>query len=77
MSDIVRELRTTRPRVERYIDKALELGPTTALTDVPRRGHTAQIPAEVRAWVVSLARQKARGLGLSARRGAGFTDYGR
>lgn len=63
VSDIARELRTTRPRVERCVDKALELGPLAGLTDLPGRGRKPKIPAEARAWVVSLACQKPKDLG--------------
>jgi transposase len=63
VSDIARVFHTTRPTVERCLDKALELGPTAALKDLPGRGRKAQIPAEARAWVVSLACQKPKDLG--------------
>ncbi len=40
VSSIARKLGTNRPRVERCIDKALELGPMAALADLPGRGRT-------------------------------------
>ena len=63
VSAIARTLRTNRPKVERCIDKALQLGSSAALEDVPRSGRPAQIPPEARAWVVSLACQKPKDLG--------------
>jgi len=63
ISSIARSLNTHRPKVERCIDKALQLGPLTALADVPRTGRPAEIPADARAWVVSLACQKPKDLG--------------
>ena len=63
ISSIARSLHTNRPKVERCIDKALQLGATTALADVPRSGRPAKIPADARAWVVSLACQKPKDLG--------------
>lgn len=63
ISSIARALHTNRPKVERCIDKALQLGPLTALADVPRSGRPAEIPADARAWVVSVACQKPQELG--------------
>ena len=55
VSAIARELRTNRPKVERCVDKGLQLGALAALGDLPRKGRPGTIPAEARAWVVSLA----------------------
>lgn len=55
VSAIARELGTNRPKVERCVDKGLQLGPLAALGDLPRAGRPAQIPAAARAWVESLA----------------------
>ena len=55
VSAIARELGTNRPKVERCVDKGLQLGPLAALGDLPRPGRPAQIPAAARAWVESLA----------------------
>lgn len=63
VAGIARELNTTRPTVERCIDKALQLGPLVALADLPGRGRKPRISAEARAWVVSLACQKPTELG--------------
>lgn len=65
VSSIARTLHTNRPKVERCIDKALQLGPLAALEDIPRPGRPAQIPPEARAWVVSLACQKPKELGYA------------
>src|SRR5216684_4498134 len=51
VSSIARRLRTNRPKVERCIDKALQLGPLAALDDLPRSGKPASITMEARAWV--------------------------
>lgn len=63
ISAIARSPHTNRPKVERCINKALQLGPLTALADVPRSGLPATIPVEARTWVVSLACQKPKDLG--------------
>lgn len=63
ISAIARSLHTNRPKVQRCIDKALQLGAVTALEDVPRSGRPAEISAEARAWVVALACQKPVDLG--------------
>jgi transposase len=65
VSAIARELGTNRPKVERCLDKALQLGPRQALRDLPRSGRPAVITPEARAWVVSLACQKPKDLGYS------------
>ena len=38
ISSIARQLSTNSPKVERCIDKALQLGPLAALDDLPRPG---------------------------------------
>ena len=63
VSAIARELQTNRPKVERCIDKGLQLGAPAALSDLPRKGRPGQISAEARAWVVSLACVKPKQLG--------------
>jgi len=65
ISAIARQMRTNRPRVERCVDKALQLGALVALKELPGRGRKASIPAEARAWVISLACQKPKELGYS------------
>jgi hypothetical protein len=65
VSEIARALGTNRPRIERCVSKALELGVTQALVDLPGRGRRPVLSAEARAWVVSLACQKPKDLGYA------------
>jgi transposase len=65
VSAIARGMRTNRPKVERCLNKALQLGPSAALSDLPGRGRPARLTPEDRAWVVSLACQKPKELGYS------------
>ena len=62
---IVRRLGTYRRKVERLVDKALELGPLAALDDLKRRGRPAAITPEARAWLLALACEKPKELGYS------------
>lgn len=65
VSEIARSLTTNRPRVERCLDKALQMGPLAALSDMPRQGRPAKITDEAKAWVISVACQKPKTLGYS------------
>ena len=65
VSAIARQLGTNRPKVERCIEKALELGALAALDDLPRSGKPPTITPEARAWLVALACQKPTELGYS------------
>ena len=65
VSGIARRRGTNRPKVERCVDKALQLGALGALKDLPGRGKRPTIAPEARAWVVSLACQKPKDLGYS------------
>lgn len=65
VSGIAANLRTNRPRVERCLSKALELGVRGALQDLPGRGRHPRLTAEARAWVVALACQKPKELGYA------------
>jgi len=65
VSQIARALGTNRPRVERCLSKALDLGVAQALADLPGRGRRPAMTAEARAWVVSLACQKPKDLGYA------------
>jgi Helix-turn-helix domain len=58
VSEIAETMGTNRPRVERCVSKALELGVTQALADLSGRGRRPALTAEARAWVVALACQK-------------------
>lgn len=66
VSAIARKLETNRPKVERTIDRALQVGVLPSLDDLPRQGKPATIPAEAKAWVLSLACQKPKDLGYAA-----------
>jgi transposase len=63
VSEIARGLGTNRPRVERCVSKALELGVAQALADLPGRGRRPAMTPEARAWVVSLACRKPQDVG--------------
>jgi transposase len=65
VSAVARQLSTNRPRVERCIDKALQLGAITSLDDLPRSGKPPAITPEAKAWLVNLACQKPKELGYS------------
>jgi len=65
VSTIAAALGTNRPRVERCLAKALELGVRSALQDLPGRGRRSTLSAEGRIWVVALACQKPKDLGYA------------
>lgn len=65
VSAIAREAHTSRPTVERCLNKALQLGVAAALEDLPGRGRKAVVTPEARAWVVALACQKPKELGYA------------
>jgi transposase len=65
VSGLARRLGTNRPKVERCIDRALQVGPLAALDDLPRSGKPAAITMEARAWVIALACRKPKELGYS------------
>ena len=65
VSSLARMFSTNRPKVERCIDKALQLGVLTALDDLPRPGKRVRVLPEARAWLVALACQKPKDLGYS------------
>jgi transposase len=65
VSAIAAALRSNRPRIERCLRKALELGARGALQDLPGRGRRPRLGAEARAWVVALACQKPKELGYA------------
>ena len=67
VSSIASELRTNRPRVERCLSKALELGVRAALEDLPGRGRHPSLSAEGRAVGGCLGVPEAEGFGLCAR----------
>lgn len=63
VSQIARDLKTSRPRIERCLNKALQLGVAGALADLPGRGRPRVISEADRAWVIALACQKPKDLG--------------
>ncbi len=65
VSGIAATLRSNRPRVERCLSKALELGVRSALEDLPGRGRRPALSAEARAWVVNLACRKPKDWGYA------------
>lgn len=65
VSAIAAALRSNRPKIERCLSKALELGVRAALQDLPGRGRPARINDEEKAWVVNLACQKPKELGYA------------
>jgi len=65
ITDIAGRLDTSRTRVERCLDRALQDGPVTALEDRQRSGRPRKITPEARVWLVSLACQKPKDLGYS------------
>ena len=72
VSAIARMLGTNRQKVNRCIDKALQLGAEAALSDLPGRGRKRLIGRPARAWLVSLACRKQ---GQRARLCAGIVDH--
>jgi hypothetical protein len=65
VSAVARSLSTDRIKVERCLDKAMQLGVLAALEDLPGRGRRSPITPEAKAWVLSLACQKPKDLGYS------------
>ena len=53
----------THQTVQRCLDRAVRFGVMAALDDSPRPGKTPEITADAKAWLVSLACQKAKDLG--------------
>ena len=66
VSTIAREFETNRSKVERTIDRALQVGAITSLDDLPRSGKTPTITAEAKAWLVSIACKKPKDLGYAS-----------
>ena len=65
VSAIARELGTNRPKIERSIDKGLELGARAALNDLPRSGKPKSITAAAESWLVAEACRKPVDVGYS------------
>jgi transposase len=58
ISEIARTYNTNRPKVERQINKALQIGAIPSLDDIPRSGRSENITDEARTWLISLACSK-------------------
>src|ERR1700716_367867 len=65
VSAIATAFNTNRPKVERCVSKALELGVRAAMRDLPGRGRRRSILEEDKSWVVDLACQKPKDLGYA------------
>ncbi len=65
VSGIARDMHTSRPTVERCLNKALELGVHAALNDLPGRGRKPRLTPDARTWVINLACQKPKELGYA------------
>lgn len=65
ISAIARQYGTNRMKVERCVNKAIQLGAMASLDDLPGRGKPAKISEDARAWVLSLACLKPKDLGYS------------
>jgi transposase-like protein/transposase len=63
---IARALKTSRPSVRKWVDKALAMGASAALKDTWHRPHAPVITGEAKAWVVHLACSKPKEHGYAA-----------
>lgn len=66
VSAIAKKMGTNRPKVERTIDRALQIGAIASLTDLHRQGKPATISADAKAWLLSVACQKPKTLGYAS-----------
>lgn len=66
ITDIARQLNTTRPLVYRAIDKALAFGALQSLSDLQRSGRSRSIDDNAKKWVLSVACQKPTEIGYAA-----------
>ena len=65
-TEIQRLLDVSRPTIYKCIDKALATGAATGLKDRYHRAHAPQTSEAAKAWVVDLACQKHKYLGLAS-----------
>lgn len=65
VQETARRMGTNRMRVNRCVNKALSLGVTTALEDLPRRGRAPTISQDAVAWLVSIACRKPTEFGFA------------
>jgi len=66
ITQIARALKTSRPSVRKWVDKALAMGASAALKDTWHRPHAPVITEEAKAWVVHLACSKPKEHGYAA-----------
>jgi transposase len=66
ITQIALALKTTRPSVRKWVDKALAMGASAALKDTFHRPHAPVITEEAKAWVVHLACSKPKEHGYAA-----------
>lgn len=66
INNISKMLNTNRPKIERCIDKALNLGVMNSLKDLPRSGRKPQITDEAKLWIMSIACIKPKELGYAS-----------
>ena len=55
ISEIARSHKTNRPKVDRQIDKALQMGAIPSLGDIQRSGRSATITDDAKTWLISMA----------------------
>ncbi|MDR0796657.1 MAG: IS630 family transposase [Tannerella sp.] len=65
ISQIVKEMKTTRPLVERTINRALAYGVIQGLKDLPGRGAKPAITDDAKSWVLFIACGKPASYGYS------------
>src|SRR5579864_9506008 len=63
VSQIARELKTTRNSVLKWIDKTLQVGAKVGMKDTPHKPREAVITDDATAWVVNLACSKPQEFG--------------
>jgi len=66
VSQIARELKTTRNSVLKWIDKTLQVGAKVGMKDTPHKPREAVITDDAKAWVVNLACSKPKEFGHAA-----------
>jgi transposase len=62
---IAKKYKTNRPKVQRTIHKVKSFGVRVALDDLPRSGKKPLISKEARMWLLNIACQKPKDLGLT------------
>jgi transposase len=65
VSEIARNHKTNRPKIELQINKALQMGVIPSLDDIPRTGRSAVITDDAKTWLISLACAKPLDFGYS------------